>query len=94
MDSPKFAVVCDRSCKATIGRAIFTNGGFSGGDYWRAVPDHPEIAAFVVGQPNPMPSNARYSACVESSDDKPIKVVSVHQLTVTEAKSMQEKAAK
>ena len=59
-----------------------------GGDYWGTIPDHPEIAAFIVGQPNHMPSSVQYSACVESNDDKPINVVSVQKLTITGAKKV------
>jgi hypothetical protein len=94
MDSPKFAVVCDRSCNAKRGTPIMPHEGVMGGDQWGTIPDHPEVAAFVVGQPNPMPSSVQYSACVESSDDKPITVVSVQKLTITGAQSTEEKSAK
>jgi hypothetical protein len=86
MDSPQFAVICERACQAVGGGAILPHGGQEGGDQWGSIPNHPRIAAFVVGQPNPMPSNVKFRACVESEDNTPVNVSDVQKLTITGAK--------
>lgn len=76
----KFAVVCDRGCKAVSGSAM-GKGGYYQSD-WGSIPNHPEVAAFVVNSPNPMPANDIYRACVESPDTQPVNVVAVKTLTI------------
>lgn len=80
-DSPKFAVFCDRACKPIWGSAI--QAGIRGNDRWGTIPGHPDVAAFVVGQPNPLPSDVNYMACVESQDNQPIQILRVVKLTLT-----------
>ena len=83
MDSPKFGVVCDRACEAVGGGAILPHGGPGGGDQWGSIQGQPNVAAFVVGQPNPMPSNVKYRACVQSADDNPVAIVDVKKLVIS-----------
>ena len=82
MDSPQFAVICDRACKAVGGSAILPHGGVGGNDQWGSIPNRSDIAVFLVGQPNPMPSNVKYRACVESGDEKPVRILDVKKLIV------------
>jgi hypothetical protein len=79
----KFAVVCDRPCKAVRGEVILGQGGGMAQANWGTVPGHPEIAAFVVNLPNPMPSSVAYRAYVESEDALPVKIIAVRALTLT-----------
>jgi len=77
----KFAVTCDRPCKAVQGEVIVPRSGMSQTD-WGTVPEHPEVAAFGVNQPNPMPADFGYLAYVESEDEKPVKITKVGWLTI------------
>ncbi len=77
----KFAVVCDRACKAVKGNIVLRHAGIAQAD-WGTIPNHPEIAAFVVNQPNPMPSEVEFLAYVESADDKPVRVLDVKRLAI------------
>jgi len=78
----KFAVVCDRPCKAVGGEIILPPEGGIAIPTWGTIPEHPEIAAFVVSQPNPMPSSVGYRAYVESADGLPVKILAVKPLTI------------
>ena len=78
----KFAVVCDRPCKAVGGEIVLPPEGGIAIPTWGTIPERPDIAAFVVGQPNPMPSNVGYRAYVESADALPVKILDVKPLTV------------
>jgi hypothetical protein len=84
MVDAKFAVVCDRGCTGLYGQAISAVAPFLGGDKWGFVPGHPNIAAFLVPLPNPFTPDARYRACVESRNDKPVEIVAVKKLTLTQ----------
>jgi len=86
LDSAKFAVICNHACEAIRGGAILTYGGIGGGDKWGSISDYPNVAAFIAGNPNPMPSNVKYRACVESDDDEAIQVVDVKKLILPEDK--------
>jgi len=78
----KFAVICDRPCRAVQGQVMAPHyGGITQTD-WATIPGHPEIAAFVVNAPNPMRSDFGYSACVESEDDNPVRVLDVKALII------------
>ena len=77
----KFAVVCDRPCKAVGGEIVLPPEGGIAQPSWGTIPEHPEIAAFVTNQPNPMPSNFGYRASVESADTLPVKMLAVKPLT-------------
>jgi len=77
----KFAVICDRACKAVKGDLVLRHAGMAQAD-WGTIPNHPEVAAFAVNQPNPMPSEVEFLAFVESEDDKPVRVLSVKTLTI------------
>jgi hypothetical protein len=78
----KFAVVCDRPCKAVRGEILLPPEGGVALPSWGTIPEHPEIAAFAANQTNPMPSNCGYRAYVESADTSPVKIVAVKPLTV------------
>jgi hypothetical protein len=80
MDSPQFAVICDHACKAVGAGVISPSGGAFGGDRFGSILGHPDVAAFIVGQPNPMPSNVKFAACMESEDNMPLKILDVKKL--------------
>jgi len=78
---PKFAVVCDRPCKGVWGDSVSPHGGaFDSGP--ATIPDRPEVAAFVVNSPNPMPVENSYLGCVESTDNNPVRIVDVKTLVI------------
>jgi len=79
----KFAVICDRPCRAVRGEIVMPPEGGMGQPSWGTIPEHPEVAAFVANQPNPMPSNFGYRAYVESADALPVRIVAVKPLTVS-----------
>ncbi|HEV2350205.1 MAG TPA: hypothetical protein VG028_10220 [Terriglobia bacterium] len=75
----KFAVICDRPCKAIQGQTLSPYGGYiqsSSG----SIPNYPNLAAYVVNGPNPMPSDDQYLALVESEDADPVRIVDVKTL--------------
>ena len=79
---PKFAIICDRPCKALSAGIILGLGGGIAQVNWGKIPDRDDIAAISVNQPNPMPSDAKVEAVVASEDDRPVKILSVRSLTI------------
>jgi len=77
---PKFAVFCDRPCKS-VGDELNVRGGGYIQTEWGIIPDHPDVAGFVIDQPNPLPASSEFTACVESQDDEPVRILSVKTLT-------------
>jgi hypothetical protein len=73
-----FAVICDRPCSAK---------GFSVEGYNHncpgSIPGRPDVAAFVVVLPNPFPPNIEAAFSIDSEDDKPVKIVGVKRLALT-----------
>ena len=75
----KFAVVCDRPCDAVGNGNV---GGYNQVTYGK-VPNHPDIAAFVINGPNPFPANTDYLLTVQSQDNNPVNIIAVKTLTIT-----------
>jgi hypothetical protein len=80
MEDPKFAVVCDRACKSVLGDVILPESGGGKQTKWGMVAGRPDVAAFQVDFPNPMPSNYGYLACVESGDAVPVRILGVGKI--------------
>jgi hypothetical protein len=79
----KFAVFCDRPCKAVTAEVDVGNaGGFSTVRYGPSK-EQPSIVGVVVDQPNPLPEVDPVNVCMESTDDRPVTVVKVTRLTIT-----------
>jgi hypothetical protein len=49
---------------------------------WGSIPDQPNIAAFSIYGPSPLTPEFQYFACVESEDDKAVKILSVRALII------------
>jgi len=78
----KFAVFCDRPCSGVGSQMVTTHGGYIESS-WGTLPEAgPNIAAFVVGAPNPMSADDGLLACVQSEDENPVKVIAVKTLTI------------
>lgn len=77
MTDGKFAVMCDRPCKA-VGAGI---AGFNSWQYAK-IPNVPRIAAFIAIQPNPIPPRVPISLTVESEDEVPIKIIRVARFRI------------
>ena len=69
----RFAVVCDRACKAAWNSAV------EGPNFAKtfSAKDLPNYAGFMIVQPNPFPSFTSYTLGVESQDDSTAKIVKV-----------------
>jgi hypothetical protein len=71
--SAKFVVSCARPC-----RGIWTHLNVPSGQNWLGsagkIPDHSEVAAFAVDDPNPMPSSVTDDVCIESQDEFPLHI--------------------
>jgi hypothetical protein len=82
----KFAVVCDRPCKAVW------NSSVAGPNFAKtfSANDLPNVAGFMVVQPNPFPSFTNYILGIESQDDSTAKIldVGVWNLTDEQKKSL------
>jgi hypothetical protein len=88
--SAKFAVVCDRPCKAVDakidwggsdpGTRIFPEAGYGivgkPGEY-------PDIAAFVVYHPETFGTDITLKGTVKSDDNLPFNIIKVERLTIT-----------
>lgn len=78
----KFAVICDRPCKAVDDQLLIPGGGFMQSTFGK-IPENNKIAASIISGPNPLSSDDTYMVCIESEDDKPIKILDVTRLTIT-----------
>jgi len=78
---PRFAVVCDRPCKAVGQEFHAPTSSHTFGGSWGSIPGHPEIAAYQA-LPNQMPVDATLDACVESMDEQPPIILAVKTLTI------------
>lgn len=83
MENPQFGVLCDRACKSVFGDVIFPPSGGGKQTSWGAIRERPDVAAFVVNFPNPMPSDYGYLACVESEDESPVHILGVRKIIPT-----------
>lgn len=79
---PKFAVICNRNCTASFAQMKLGHGGGVAQVDWGRIPDHSDIGAISVNNPNPMPPDARVVVCIESQDEQPVKILRVATLTV------------
>jgi hypothetical protein len=81
---PKFAVTCDRPCKGVTAEVMSSGGPMPGIQQVNSgyLPHMPNVALFIVNSPDPMPGEAELSACVESEDQRPIKVLKVGRFTL------------
>jgi len=77
----KFAMVCERECKAIRGDIVSSHAGFFQTDLI-ALKAFPKVAGFVIRGPNPMPSDDTFWGCVESQDGNALNVVDVQPLIV------------
>jgi hypothetical protein len=84
LDSPNFAVICDRACKGIWGMRVFRYAGVGGGEEAGSIPNDPNVAAFRVN--DSMPSSVKFRACFASEDDKPAKALDVKLLILPNGK--------
>jgi len=81
LENAKFAIVCDRPCSGVYAEM---KGVTSRQWKWGKLPGSPNIAAFIIDAPNPLPSGIESNCSVESEDDSPVRIVDVQKLTITD----------
>jgi len=78
----QFGVLCDRACKPVD---ICTLNGDNQGLLGNPV-DHPEIAAFLFRRQ--FPALTSFTLSVESQDDKPVKILGMTHLAITDPRTL------